>query len=196
MDNKSYQDHFFKKAKSLGYRSRSAFKLIELDQKFKFLKNRINLLDLGSFPGGWCQVAKDKVKNGKIIGLDKKAVGKINGINMIKGNFLEDKLRASIKSYFDSQIDVILSDMAADTTGNKSLDCIRTNQLCLQVLDFSKKVLSKNGTVVSKLFMGEDFEEIKKNAKKNFKKINFFKPKSSRDESRETYIHCAGLYTL
>ena len=98
MDNKSYQDHFFKKAKSLGYRSRSAFKLIELDQKFKFLKNRINLLDLGSFPGGWCQVAKDKVKNGKIIGLDKKAVGKINGINMIKGNFLEDKLRASIKS--------------------------------------------------------------------------------------------------
>ena len=196
MDNKSYQDHFFKKAKSLGYRSRSAFKLIELNEKFKFLKNRINLLDLGSFPGGWCQVVKEKVKNGKIIGLDKKAVNKINGINMLKGDFLEDKLRASILRHFDSGIDVILSDMASDTTGNKSLDCIRTNQLCLQVLDFSKKVLSKNGTVVSKLFMGEDFEEIKTNAKKNFKKINFFKPKSSRDESRETYIHCLGLYTL
>jgi 23S rRNA (uridine2552-2'-O)-methyltransferase len=196
MDNKSYQDHFFKKAKSQGYRSRSAFKLIELNKKFKFLKNRINLLDLGSSPGGWCQVAKEKVKNGKIIGLDKKAVDEIKGINIIKGDFLDEKIRSSILSYFDSRIDVILSDMAADTTGNKSLDCIRTNQLCLQVLEFSKKVLGKNGTVVSKLFMGEDFEEIKLNAKKNFKKINFFKPNSSRGESRETYIHCLGLYTL
>ena len=196
MDNKSYQDHFFKKAKSQGYRSRSAFKLIELNKKFKFLKNRINLLDLGSSPGGWCQVAKEKVKNGKIIGLDKKAVDEIKGINIIKGDFLDEKIRSSILSYFDSRIDVILSDMAADTTGNKSLDCIRTNQLCLQVLEFSKKVLGKNGAVISKLFMGEDFEEIKLNAKKNFKKINFFKPNSSRGESRETYIHCLGLYTL
>ena len=196
MDNKSYQDHFFKKAKSQGYRSRSAFKLIELNKKFKFLKNRINLLDLGSSPGGWCQVAKEKVKNGKIIGLDKKAVDEIKGINILKGDFLDEKIRSSILSYFDSRIDVILSDMAADTTGNKSLDCIRTNQLCLQVLEFSKKVLGKNGAVISKLFMGEDFEEIKLNAKKNFKKINFFKPNSSRGESRETYIHCLGLYTL
>ena len=196
MDNKSYQDHFFKKAKSQGYRSRSAFKLIELNKKFKFLKNRINLLDLGSSPGGWCQVTKEKVKNGKIIGLDKKAVDEIKGINIIKGDFLDEKIRSSILSYFDSRIDVILSDMAADTTGNKSLDCIRTNQLCLQVLEFSKKILGKNGTVVSKLFMGEDFEEIKFNAKKNFKKINFFKPKSSRNESKEIYIHCLGLYTL
>ena len=196
MDNKSYQDHFFKKAKSQGYRSRSAFKLIELNKKFKFLKNKINLLDLGSSPGGWCQVAKEKVKNGKIIGLDKKAVDEIKGINIIKGDFLDEKIRSSILGYFDSRIDVILSDMAADTTGNKSLDCIRTNQLCLQVLEFSKKVLGKNGAVISKLFMGEDFEEIKLNAKKNFKKINFFKPNSSRGESRETYIHCLGLYTL
>ena len=196
MDNKSYQDHFFKKAKSQGYRSRSAFKLIELNKKFKFLKNRINLLDLGSSPGGWCQVAKEEVKNGKIIGLDKKAVDEIKGVNILKGDFLDEKIRSSILSYFDSRIDVILSDMAADTTGNKSLDCIRTNQLCLQVLEFSKKVLGKNGAVISKLFMGEDFEEIKLNAKKNFKKINFFKPNSSRGESRETYIHCLGLYTL
>ena len=196
MDNKSYQDHFFKKAKIQGYRSRSAFKLIELDKKFKFLKNKINLLDLGSSPGGWCQVAKQKVKHGKIIGLDKKAVEEIKGVNIIKGDFLDEKISSSILSYFDSRIDVILSDMAADTTGNRSLDCIRTNQLCLKVLEFSKKVLGKNGAVVSKLFMGEDFEQIKLNAKKNFKKINFFKPNSSRGESRETYIRCLGLYTL
>ena len=196
MDNKSYQDHFFKKAKNLGYRSRSAFKLIELDNKFKFLKNHINLIDLGSFPGGWCQVAKEKIKNGKILGLDKKSVDKISGVNLIEGDFLDENLKTIILNNFDSEVDVILSDMAADTTGNKSLDCIRTNQLCLEVLEFSKKTLSKNGVVVSKLFMGEDFEEVKLKAKKNFKKINFFKPKSSRNESKETYIHCLGLNTL
>ena len=196
MDNKSYQDHFFKKAKNLGYRSRSAFKLIELDNKFKFLKNHINLIDLGSFPGGWCQVAKKKIKNGKILGLDKKSVDKISGVNLIEGDFLDENLKTIILNNFDSEVDVILSDMAADTTGNKSLDCIRTNQLCLEVIEFSKKILSKNGVVVSKLFMGEDFEEVKLKAKKNFKKINFFKPKSSRNESKETYIHCLGLNTL
>ena len=196
MDNKSYQDHFFKKAKNLGYRSRSAFKLIELDNKFKFLKNHINLIDLGSFPGGWCQVAKEKIKNGKILGLDKKSVDKISGVNLIEGDFLDENLKTIILNNFDSDVDVILSDMAADTTGNKSLDCIRTNQLCLEVIEFSKKILSKNGVVVSKLFMGEDFEEVKLKAKKNFKKINFFKPKSSRNESKETYIHCLGLNTL
>jgi len=196
MDNKSYQDHFFKKAKNLGYRSRSAFKLIELDNKFKFLKNHINLIDLGSFPGSWCQVAKEKIKNGKILGLDKKSIDKISGVNLIEGDFLDENLKTIILNNFDSDVDVILSDMAADTTGNKSLDCIRTNQLCLEVIEFSKKILSKNGVVVSKLFMGEDFEEVKLKAKKNFKKINFFKPKSSRNESKETYIHCLGLNTL
>ena len=85
--------------------------------------------------------------------------------------------------------------MASNTTGNKSLDCIRTNQLCLNILDFSIEKLSKNGIVVSKFFMGDEIDEIKIIAKKNFKKINFFKPNSSRDESRETYIHCSGLST-
>ncbi len=195
MDSKNYQDHFFRKAKTKGYRSRSAFKLIELDEKFKFLKNGINLLDVGSFPGGWCQVAKEKVKNGKILGIDKKEVEEIKGVKFLTGDFLDKESKITITGHFQSNIDVILSDMAPNTTGNKSLDCIRTNELCLDILDFSKKILSKKGVVVSKLFMGEDFQEIKINAKKNFKKINFFKPNSSRDESRETYIHCSGLST-
>ena len=196
MDNKSYQDHFFKKAKILGLRSRSAFKLIEINEKFKFLKNNINLLDLGSYPGGWCQVAKKKNNGGKILGLDKKNIDKINGIHLIRGDFLDTELQDKILKYFDSRIDVILSDMAADTTGNKSLDCIRTNQLCLEVLKFAKNVLKSNGVVVSKVFMGEDFEEVKDIGKNHFKKINFFKPKSSRNESKETYIHCVGLNAL
>ena len=195
MDSKSYQDHFFKKAKTEGYRSRSAFKLIELNNKFKFLKNGINILDVGSFPGGWCQVIKEKIKNGKIMGIDKKETKEIKGIKFLIGDFLDEKSKLNIINYFNSNIDVILSDMASNTTGNKSLDCIRTNQLCLDVLEFSKERLSKEGVVISKLFMGEEFEEIKIKAKKNFKKIHFFKPNSSRDESRETYIHCSGLST-
>ncbi len=195
MDNKSYQDHFFKKAKDRGYRSRSAFKLIELNKKFKFLKNGTKLLDLGSFPGGWCQVAKENVKNGKILGVDKKEVTEIKGIKFIIGDFLQEKSKISILKYFNTNIDVILSDMASNTTGNKNLDAIRTNELCLSVINFSLQLLNKKGVLISKIFMGEDFEEIKKTAKKNFKKINFYKPDSSRSESRETYIHCSGLST-
>ena len=195
MDSKNYQDHFFRKAKTKGYRSRSAFKLIELDEKFKFLKNGINLLDVGSFPGGWCQIVKEKVKNGKILGIDKKEIEEIKGVKFLVGDFLDKESKTTITEHFQSNIDVILSDMAPNTTGNKSLDCIRTNELCLDILNFSKKILNKKGVLVSKLFMGEDFQEIKINAKKNFKKINFFKPNSSRDESRETYIHCSGLGT-
>ena len=195
MDSKSYQDHFFKKAKASGYRSRSAFKLIELNHKFKFLRNGINVLDIGSSPGGWCQVLKEKIRNGKILGVDEKEMKEIAGIKFVKGDFLDEKLKLAIIEHFNSNIDVILSDMASKTTGNKSLDCIRTNQLCLDVLEFSKDKLSKKGVVVSKFFMGEEFEEIKNRSKKYFKKIDFFKPDSSRDESRETYIHCSELST-
>ena len=195
MHSKNYQDHFFKKAKMSGYRSRSAFKLIELNKKFKFLRNNINILDVGSFPGGWCQVIKEKSKNGKIMGIDKKKTEEINGVKLVTGDFLSEDSKRTIVQYFNSSIDVILSDMASNTTGNKSLDCIRTNQLCLDILDFSREKLNKKGVVISKLFMGDEFEEIKIKAKKYFKKFDFFKPNSSRDESRETYIHCSELST-
>ena len=195
MDNKSYQDHYFKKAKEQGYRSRSAFKLIELNQKFKFLKKEIKLLDVGSFPGGWLQVAKKTIKNGKILGIDKKKLIQIEGTSIIEGDFLEERSKNDILKFFNSKINVILSDMAPNTSGNKSLDAIKTNELCLSILEFSKKILDKNGVVVSKLFMGEDFEAIKIYAKETFKNIRFFKPNSSRDNSRETYIYCNRLNT-
>ena len=140
MDNRSFQDHFFKKAKISGYRSRSAFKLIEINNKFRFLKDGINILDVGSYPGGWCQVIREKNKNGKIMGLDQKEMKEIEGIKICVGDFLDEKSKSIIIDYFKSDIDVILSDMASNTTGNKSLDSIRTNELCLDVLDFSKDI--------------------------------------------------------
>ena len=193
---KQHRDQFFKKSKTLGYRSRSSFKLIELNKKFKFIKINSNLLDLGSSPGGWTQVANSIVKNGKVLAIDIKDMEPIENIKFIKSDILEDKTKSEVIEYFDGNLDVIISDMAADTTGNKSLDSIRTNQLCAEVINFSKKTLKPKGVLVSKLFMGEDFIEVKNLAKSIFQKVNFFKPESSRSESKETYLHCEILKSL
>ncbi len=193
---KQHRDQFFKKSKSLGYRSRASFKLIELNNKFKFIKKDTNLLDLGSYPGGWTQVASQIITRGKIMAIDIKLMEPIKNVKFLEGDFLEKKIKSEIKSYFQSNFDVILSDMAADTTGSKSLDSIRTNQLCAEVITFSKDILKPKGVLVSKLFMGEDFIEVKNLAKSVFENVNFFKPKSSRKESKETYLHCEILKSL
>ena len=187
---KQHRDQFFKKSKSLGYRSRASFKLIELNKKFKFIKNNTNLLDIGSFPGGWSQVAAQIITKGKIMSIDIKQMEPLNKVKFIKGNILDDDIKRAVNKYFKFNLDVIISDMAADTTGSKSLDAIRTNQLCSETIHFSKNVLKPKGVLISKLFMGEDFIEVKNLAKSIFKKVNFFKPESSRKESKETYLHC------
>tara|TARA_Y200000002_G_scaffold162527_1_gene134160 strand:+ start:1445 stop:2071 length:627 start_codon:yes stop_codon:yes gene_type:complete len=193
---KQHRDQYFKKSKTLGYRSRASFKLIEINKKFKFIKNNTNLLDLGCCPGGWSQVASQIIKTGKIMSLDIKEMDPIKNSIFIMGDILEEKTKNEVINFFKSNLDVIISDMAADTTGNKSLDSIRTNQLCTEVIKFSKNTLKPKGVLVSKLFMGEDFIEVKNLAKSIFKKVNFFKPESSRKESKETYLHCEILKSL
>ena len=193
---KQHRDQFYKRSKTLGYRSRSAFKLLELNDKFKFISRNTNLLDIGSSPGGWSQIASSIAKEGRIVAIDKKPMKKIESVVFFQEDFLKEESKLKIIEIFKEKIDVIMSDMAADTTGNKNLDCIRTNLLCSEVIDFSKKILKKNGRLVSKLFMGEEFLQVKELAKKNFQKVQFYKPKSSRSESKETYIHCSTLNTL
>ena len=193
---KQHRDQFFKKSKTLGYRSRASFKLIEINKKFGFIKDKTNLLDLGSCPGGWSQVASQIIKTGKIMSIDIKDMDPIKNLKFIKGDILEDSTKNEVINFFKSSLDVIISDMAADTTGNKSLDSIRTNQLCTEVINFSQNTLKPKGVLVSKVFMGEDFLEVKNLAKSVFKKINFFKPESSRKESKETYLHCEILKSL
>ena len=193
---KQHRDQFYKKSKTLGYRSRSAFKLIELNKKFNLLKENTNLLDIGASPGGWSQVASKIIVSGKIISIDIKEMKALKNVKFMKCDFQDKDTKNKILKFFKEKIDVIISDMAANTTGNKNLDCIRTNQLCLEVLSFSESVLKSKGKVIAKLFMGEDFLEVKKIAKEKFKKVEFFKPESSRGESKETYIHCSILKTL
>jgi 23S rRNA (uridine2552-2'-O)-methyltransferase len=193
---KQHRDQFFKKSKTLGYRSRASFKLIELNQKFNFIKKNSNLLDLGSCPGSWSQVASNIITNGKILAIDIKDMEPVKNVKFFKSNIMEKCTKVEIANYFNGNLDVIISDMAADTTGNKSLDSIRTNQLCEDIINFAEKTLKPKGVLVSKLFMGEDFIEVKNLAKSVFKKVNFFKPESSRRESKETYLHCETLKSL
>ena len=193
---KQHRDPFFKKSKTLGYRSRASFKLIELNEKFKFIKPNSNLLDLGSCPGGWSQVASKIITSGKILSIDIKEMTPINNVKFLKADIFKDDTKRQIVKYFQSNLDIIVSDMAADTTGSKSLDSIRTNLLSAEIINFSKNILKPRGVLISKLFMGEDFIQVKNLAKSIFKKVNFFKPDSSRKESKETYLHCEILKTL
>ena len=193
---KQHRDQFFKRSKTLGYRSRASFKLIELNNKFNFINKNTNLLDLGSCPGGWSQVASQLISTGRILSIDIKKMLPIDKVKFVNSDIFDDQTKKLIEGYFNGRLDVIISDMAADTTGNKSLDSIRTNELCLQAINLSTKILKKNGVFVSKLFMGEDFIELKNLAKSLFQNINFFKPNSSRKESKETYLHCKFLKTL
>ena len=193
---KQHRDQFFKKAKVLGFRSRAAFKLLEINKKFNFIKKNSNLLDLGSTPGGWSQVASKIITSGKILAIDIISMKEIKNVLFLKDNFLDKKSQEKIFKTLGSKIDVIISDMAENTTGNKSIDSIRTNNLCSEVINFSLIALNKKGTLICKLFMGEDFLEVKNLAKNNFKKVDFFKPESSRNESKETYIICSLLKTL
>jgi len=193
---KQHRDQFFKKAKVLGYKSRAAFKLIELNKKFNFIKKNSNLLDIGSTPGGWSQVASKIITSGKILAVDIMPMEKINNVIFLNNDFSDEKTQDIILKTFKYKIDVIVSDMAENTTGNKTVDSIRTNSLCSDVINFSIKGLNKKGSLVCKLFMGDDFLQVKNLAKKNFKNVDFFKPESSRSESKETYIICSLLKTL
>ena len=167
-----------------------------MNKKYNFIKSNTLLLDIGCSPGGWSQVAKQVIKKGKIVSIDLKHMENLEGVKFIKCNFMDPDSQSKILSIFNGKIDVILSDMAANTTGNRTLDCIRTNLLGAEVINNGSKMLKSNGTLIVKLFMGEDFLEVKNIAKKKFKKVDFFKPESSRGESKETYIHCNSLKAL
>ena len=167
-----------------------------MNQKFKFLKKNSSLLDLGASPGSWSQVARKEIIKGKILAVDIKSMEKIKEVAFLKGDFCEININEKIMSYFNNKVDVILSDMAANTSGNKSLDSFRTGELCLNAMNLAKKILSQDGVFLSKIFMGSIFKEINEKAKKNFKKVVKYKPLSSKKESKEIYIFCKGVLKI
>ena len=190
---KRNKDLYFRQSKIQGYRSRSAFKLIEINNKFKFLKKNTSLLDLGSSPGGWSQVASKEISKGRILAVDIKSMEKINNVDFIKGDFRKNEICGKIMTYFNNKTDVVLSDAAENTTGNKTLDSYRTGELCENAMNLAKKILVRDGVFLSKIFMGSTFKEINEKAKKCFKRVVIYKPLSSKKESKEIYIFCKGI---
>ena len=188
--NKQRRDIYVRKSKLEGYRSRAVYKLKEIDNKFKIIKNGIKIVDLGSAPGSWSQYLSEKSKNSMIMSIDLKEVVGIKNVNHLIGDFLDEQNQVKINNFFCNKLDLVVSDMAVNTTGNKNLDAISTGELTINAMKYSIKNLKKTGCFVSKIFMGSTFNEIVKNCKKNFKEVKIFKPPSSRKDSKESFIIC------
>ena len=190
---KQSKDIYVRKSKVEGYRARSVYKLIEIDEKFTIFKGGINVIDIGAAPGSWSQYASKVVKSGKVISIDLKSMEPIKNTIQIKGDFTDQKVQIQIKNHFEGGSDIVMSDMAVNTTGIKNVDSIQTGELCKEAMIFSKEVITKNGFFISKIFMGSTFNEIVALGKKVFKEVKFFKPKSSRKDSKESFIICKKL---
>ena len=189
-------DPFVLEAKNRGYRARSAFKILEIDEKFKIFKRGYKVLDLGSAPGGWSQVISEKVGSNNVLAVDILDMNPIAGVKFIKQDFLAPNAQEVIMNSMDGGAggyDVVVSDMAANTTGDRKLDHLRTINLVENALDFALKVLKPNGSFVSKIFMGGAEKELMDKLKVNFKKVKHFKPKSSRSDSVEMYVVAVGF---
>ena len=193
---KQRKDPYFKESKIQGYRSRAVFKLIEMNKKFKFFKKNSLLIDLGSSPGSWAQFAGKEITKGKILAVDIIPMKKIDNVDFINGDFLDKDIFEKIRIYFESKVDVVLSDMAPNTSGNKEMDKYRTGELCLEAMNLAIGILSKEGVFLSKVFMGAIFEEIYKKAKNSFINVYICKPLSSKNESKEIYIFCKGVLKI
>ena len=194
--NKQRRDIYVRLSNIDGYRARSAYKLIEIDEKFKIFKAGLSVIDIGAAPGSWSQYSSKVIKNGKLISIDLKKMEPIGNSIQIQGDFTKVEIQNEIKNNLNTKADIVLSDMAVNTTGIKNIDSIQTCELCREAMIFSKQMIKENGCFVSKIFMGGTFNEIVAEGKKYFKEVKVFKPKSSRKESKETYLHCEILKSL
>ena len=186
--NKQRRDIYVRKSQVDGYRARSAYKLIEINEKFKIFKNGMSVIDLGAAPGSWSQYTSRTVKNGRLVSVDLKEMEKIENTNQIKGDFTKKKYQDQIKGLFRSKVNVVLSDMAVNTTGIKDIDAIYTGELCKEAMLFSKEILVNEGRFVAKIFLGTSFNEVITEAKLIFKEVKVFKPKASRKNQRKVLL--------
>ncbi len=191
--NKQRRDTYVRQSKVDGYRARSAYKLKEIDEKFRIFKGGMSVVDIGAAPGSWSQYVAKVVKSGKIISIDLKEMENIENTLQIQGDFTSVDTQDQIKEYLKKKPDVVMSDMAVNTTGIKNIDSIQTGELCKEAMVFSKNVISEKGFFISKIFMGSTFNEIVALGKKIFKEVKVFKPKSSRKDSKESFIICKNL---
>ena len=188
--NRHLNDEYVLKSKKEGYRSRSSYKLIQINEKFDLLSSKKKILDLGCAPGGWLQVIRKLSNNNpKVLGIDKIKIDEIKGINFHQGDIFEKSVNNYIKSFFENnKVDLILSDMSPNSSGNKQIDHLRIISLIENVLELSDYILESDGHLVLKIFQGGAQGELLKKMKNSLDSIKYFKPNASRDESPETYL--------
>ena len=191
--NKQRRDIYVRQSKIDGYRARSAYKLMEIDEKFSIFKGGLSVVDIGAAPGSWSQYAEKKIKNGKLISIDLKTMEPLGKSVQIQGDLTEDKIKNEILKSAEGKVNIVMSDMAVNTTGIKNIDAIQTGELCMEAMIFSKDILLQEGSFISKIFMGGSFNEIVAKGKEIFKEVKVFKPKSSRKDSKESFIICKKL---
>lgn len=191
-----FADTYVKKAQAEGLRSRAVYKLQEIDEKVNLIKPGMSIIDLGAAPGGWTQYAANKLKGSNksnIFALDLLDIEPIPGVEFIQGDFREDaileKLLATIPKH---SVDVLLSDMAPNISGNKEIDIPRAMYLAEITLDFAHNMLKKDGSLLMKVFHGSGFDDLVKQTRKEFTKVSVQKPQASRSRSRETYLLAVG----
>ena len=183
------EDFFIKDSKQKGYRSRSVYKLSEIDQKFNIFKNVNNAIDIGSCPGGWSEYTVKKIRTGTLLAVDINEMEPIDGVSFIQGNIQDQILQEKLfEEIGNKKFDLIISDMSPNKTGNKVSDQYKFYNIAYSILEFSQNGLMSKGMMVMKVFIGLGFEEFKSDLRENFETVNYFKPKSSRKESRETYV--------
>lgn len=190
--NKERKDEpYYKMAKKESYHSRASYKLLQLNNKFKFIKNGDYILDLGAAPGGWSQVALEKVgETGMVVGVDLQRIKPIEGDNFVGiiGDFTKEETIKQIYKVTGRKVDAVLSDASPKLTGVKDVDQLRSLDLALGVLKISLSILKPDGTLVIKAFQGEEFENLLKEIKKEFRSVKTTKPPSSRKKSVEMYV--------
>ena len=185
-------DPYVKQSKAEGRRSRAAYKLIQIDEKFKILKPNQTVLDLGAAPGSWSEVIAS-ISNTKVIAIDKLDMDPMSGVKVLKLDLSTEEAFNKIKEYLNKKVDVVLSDMASDTTGHKSTDHIRTQELAELAADYAINFLKKGGSFCSKVFQGGTHQALLELLKKNFESVKHFKPEASRKESPENYVIAKGF---
>lgn len=188
-------DPYVRMAQKEGYRSRAAYKLIEMNEKFGFLSKGSKVVDLGSTPGGWTQVAVKNTGEGNVVSVDINEMEEINGAIFIQKDFMEDDVYELISEAIgcDKGVDVVLSDMAAPSCGHHDTDNIRVIALCEMAFDFASRYLVEGGAFVCKILRGGAEQELLVNIKKSFKQVKHFKPLSSRKDSSEMYLVAMGF---
>ena len=186
-------DPYVKRAKAEGYRSRAAYKLIELDEKFGFLKGSKRVVDLGLAPGGWTQVVRRRLPNAAVVGIDLLPVDPIEGATIFQMDFMDDAAPALLIEALGGAPDLVLSDMAANTVGHPQTDALRTMALVETALDFAIQALAPGGAFVSKVFAGGADSQLVAEMKRNFTTVKHAKPPSSRKGSVEWFVVAQGF---